>query len=402
MLHTDLKNFVHPHEVYNLQYPAEWELVVQKDGESCGFGPYNRDDVGLWISIMPMSVDTSRLEKDLPEVMQNAMPKVEAENMRRDENLRHFGLIADMTKEGQAGNYWIMTGGDVVLFASSQVPPAERDIWNPPFWKLMASIQITRDEELLMRQIANETLLLLREKHPEQEFEFHEQKIRGKDRMVYLGNLFREVRSSPDRREELVKHFVDKLSQPVTADLGNEQWDDVRSMIIPVLKPKNYIDPNSPTQHLLTREWLADVLICYAIMSQKTFRFVTGWDVDRWGTTADELDEIARANLTKLPWPTRLMGARAKDDGRLIIVDTDDSLASSRLLHPDLHRMFAGPLGNPFWAGIPCRNRLVLYSDRKALKNRTVKKLKRDHDDSAYPITPRPFLVTRDGIAAAK
>jgi len=105
MLYTDLKHFNHPQWVYNLQYPADWELVVQKDGESCGFGPYNRDDLGLWISILPMSVDTERLEKDLPELMWHAIPDAGAANVRRDTSLRHFGLIADMTKAGQGGHY---------------------------------------------------------------------------------------------------------------------------------------------------------------------------------------------------------------------------------------------------------------------------------------------------------
>src|SRR5262249_27241161 len=102
-----------------------------------------------------------------------------------------------------------------------------------------------------------------------------------------------------------------------------------------------------------------------------------------------------------LPWPRELVGARSKDSGRVIVVDTDDSLASSRLLHPDLHKLFSGPLGSPFWAGIPCRNRLVVYSDRRQLKQRIGRQLRKDHDSSAYPITPRPFLVTRDGIAPA-
>jgi hypothetical protein len=58
-------------------------------------------------------------------------------------------------------------------------------------------------------------------------------------------------------------------------------------------------------------------------------------------------------------------------------------------------------LGSPFWAGIPCRDTLVLFSDRKALKQRIGRKLKKDHDASAYSITPRAFLVTRDGVAAS-
>jgi hypothetical protein len=61
--------------------------------------------------------------------------------------------------------------------------------------------------------------------------------------------------------------------------------------------------------------------------------------------------------------------------------------------------LFSKPLGSPFWAGIPCRDTLVLYSDRRQLKQRTERRLAKDCRTSAYPITPQPFLVTRDGIA---
>lgn len=399
MLPTSLKTFIHPHSVYRLEYPAHWEQITQKEGESCGFGPHDRDDVGLWISLMPMSVDTDRLPEDLPKLMEQALSKSEAKDLRRDPTLRHFGLTADIAKDGEGGHYWIVAGGDVVLFASSQVPVAERDIWNPPFQQLMASLQITRDDQLFMRKVANDVLAQLRERHPEQEFAFDADTIRGRNQVVYLSNLNREIREAPASRDRIIKRFVETLGKTATAGIGYEVWEDVRRNIVPMLKPRDYLDPDGPTQHLLTSEWLVDVVICYVIRSKKMFRFVTGWDVDRWGTTAETLHDLAIANLARLPWPTELVGARSKDSGRIIVVETDDSLASSRLLHPDLHKLFSGPLGSPFWAGIPCRNRLVVYSDRRVLKQRTGRRLRKDHDSSAYPITPQPFLVTRDGIA---
>jgi len=162
-----LKTFIHPHSVYRLEYPAHWDQITQKDGESCGFGPHERDDVGLWISIMPMSIDTEKLAEDLPDLLRKSMDKYEAKNLRRDSTLHHFGLMADMTKAGEGGHYWIIAGGDVVLFASTQVPLKERDAWNPAFQQVMSSLHITRDKELLMRQVANEVMAELRKKHPE-------------------------------------------------------------------------------------------------------------------------------------------------------------------------------------------------------------------------------------------
>jgi uncharacterized protein YtpQ (UPF0354 family) len=196
---------------------------------------------------------------------------------------------------------------------------------------------------------------------------------------------------------------VNTLTQPATADIGHETWEEAQSCILALLKPKEYIREEGPTKHLLTQEWLVDVLICYAIKSKKMFRFVTGWDVNRWEIDAQILHERALANLTALPWPRQLAGSRGKDhSGRLMLVETDDGLASSRLLHPNLHQLFSGPLGSPFWAGVPCRDTLVLFSDRPVLKQRIGRRIQKDHDTSAYSIMPRPFLVTRDGIALPK
>ena len=400
MSHLPVKPFVHPHKVYKLEFPSYWDQLTEKNGESCGFGPHERDDVGLWISILPVSVDTDKMADVLPKLMQQASQASHAVNHRTDPALRHTGLVADIAKEGEGGNYWIIAGGDVVLFASTQVPIAERDTWNPLFHAVMASLQITRDKQLLDIKLAVEVMEMLQKKHPDQEFKMEDGKIRGPNQLVYLGNLAREIQGAPDRREQTIKRFVDSLSHPDMADVGHEEWPDIQQAVYPMLKPRDYIRDQGPTQHLLTTEWLADVLICYVIKSKKIFRFVTGWDVNRWEIDAQILHERALNNLTALPWPRELMGASGRrDEGRVIIVDTDDNLASSRLLHPGLHQLFSTALGSTFWAGIPCRDRLVLFSDRRVLKQRIGRRLTKDHDTSAYRITPKPFLVTRDGIA---
>jgi uncharacterized protein YtpQ (UPF0354 family) len=142
-------------------------------------------------------------------------------------------------------------------------------------------------------------------------------------------------------------------------------------------------------------------VICYALRTNDVFRFVTTADVDRWQTDAQAVAELAVANLCRLDWPRKLEGARQQGAGRVIVITTSDGLASSRLLHPDLHRLFCGPLGSPFRAGIPDRDTLVVYSERGRLTKRTERQLRKDHRTSSYPITYRPFLVTPDGIAPA-
>ena len=103
-----------------------------------------------------------------------------------------------------------------------------------------------------------------------------------------------------------------------------------------------------------------------------------------------------------MPWPGGLEGAR-QSGGRLIIVAAHDNFDASRLLHPGLHRLFSGPLGSPFYAGIPNRDTLVVFSGGSPkLRTHVVSQVKRDYENSAYPITPQLFLVTDGGIALSE
>src|SRR2546421_6360570 len=156
MLSSELKTFVHPQRAYRLEFPAHWENQVKDEGKSCGFGPYERNDVGLWISILPIRVDTDRLADLLPEMFAQALPHAPLANIRRDTTLKHHALKADVRQEGEGGHHWLIAGGDLVLLATSQVPSAERETWNAPFERLMASLRITRGDEQLRHKVADE------------------------------------------------------------------------------------------------------------------------------------------------------------------------------------------------------------------------------------------------------
>jgi uncharacterized protein YtpQ (UPF0354 family) len=396
-----LTTFVHPAKAYRLQYPAHWEHLEKDDDRSCGFGPRDRDDVGLWITIMPVSIDTDRLEHDLPKLFQQAIHN-EGENVRRDLTLRHFGLKADIINDEQAGQFWIIAGGDLVLSASSQVRATEREIWNPQFQRLMASLEITRERELLLRQTADHVYKRLRELHPEQDYRMDEDGICGRDHRISLANVYQQVAASPERRQGTVERFVEGLAFFMDHPPGREQLDDVRDNIVPVLKPGAYIKPGTATERLVSTAWLGDVIICYAIRTEKVVRLLTDWDLNQWSIGHEALHKVAIGNLTRRPWPERLEGTR-QSGGRLIIVDTNDNLDASRLLHPELHRFLSGPLGSPFYAGVPNANTLVAFSaGDNSLFDHVLRQIQRDYDTSAYPITPQPFLVTSAGVTLAK
>ena len=297
MLSIQWKKFLHPVGVYRLEYPDHWENLQKDEARSCGFGPFDRDDVGLWISVLPYSVDTERLAEELPKILNQVLPNMKGGDARRDPTLRHFGVKADVHREGEGGHYWLIAGGDVVLFASSQVPAAERHIWNPHFEQVMASLVITRDEELALLKLTGEVLEMLRQRHPDQEFQIDEKGIRGRNRVVFLSNLYKEVRAAPASRDKIIQHFVDSLGQSMDLPMGEESWDDAQTRMLPLLKPRSYLESDFANRSLLVNEWLADVVICYALRSNEVFRFVTTWDAGRWQTDAQAIHELAVTNL---------------------------------------------------------------------------------------------------------
>ena len=70
--------------------------------------------------------------------------------------------------------------------------------------------------------------------------------------------------------------------------------------LLPLLKPRSYLDSDFANRSLLVNEWLADVVICYALRSNEVFRFVTTWDAGRWQTDAQAIHELAMTNLCGL------------------------------------------------------------------------------------------------------
>ena len=134
--------------------------------------------------------------------------------------------------------------------------------------------------------------------------------------MVFLSNLYKEVRAAPAARARIIQHFVESLGQSMDLPLGEESWEDAQARLLPLLKPRSFLDSDLANRSLLVSEWLADVVICYALRSNDIFRFVTTVDAERWQTDAQTVAELAVTNLCRLGWPRKLEGARHRDAGR--------------------------------------------------------------------------------------
>ena len=105
-------------------------------------------------------------------------------------------------------------------------------------------------------------LALLRERHPEQEFQLDEKGIRGRAAgWCFLSNLHKEVRAAPLGRAQIIQHFVESLGHSMELPLGEESWEDARARLLPLLNFAATVESESGNRSLLMSEWLADVVI---------------------------------------------------------------------------------------------------------------------------------------------
>ena len=398
-----LATFEHPARVYSLQYPALWESLVQEEGRSCGFGPRDRDDVGLWISILPLRADTDALRSDLPALFEQAVGGPHVARIHQDPSLRHFALKGENTDPPRGGDFWLVAGGDVLLLASTQFPPKERDVWAGPFDLVMASLHIARDDEVLALRVTRALLERLRHQFPDHGYTFDGRHIRGGGHVISPENLVRQVRAAPRRQAELIEHFVAGLVLAGDDAPSADHLDAVRDLILPILKPSGYVRPNGPTASVIARPWLGETIVCYAIRGGKTFRLVLRHDCERWGLDALTLHELALGNLARLPWPRRLGGGGGSPEGRLVMFASGDGLDATRLIDPRLHGLAAPVLGSPFLGGAPDRDTLVLFPAGDAKLFAHVRgQVRRDFARTAYPVSPHLFRISSDGVAVAE
>lgn len=398
-----LATFEHPAGVYRLRYPADWEHLVQDEGRSCGFGPRERDDAGLWISILPVRADTEKLCADLGRLFADALGQLQWACLREDRSLLHFALKADSTGPANNGGcYWLVAGGDVVLFASTQVPTVEREHWSAAFDLLMASLEITRGDELFALRVTDALLERLGARFPARDFARDEAgRIRSGEWLISPANLIRGIRRAPARRDELIDEFIRGLVATGDDAPAAAHLEAVGELILPLPKPAGYLGGDSLAAHAVRRPWLGAVVICYVIRGARTFRLILEPDLARWGADREALHRLALANLRRLPMP-ELPAASDESGGRLIVLSGRDHLDAARLLDPRLHDVVAPVLGSPFGAGVPDRDTLVLFpAADPILRSRLSGTLRSQFHQAAYPVSPEVFAVSPSGVALA-
>ena len=218
-------------------------------------------------------------------------------------------------------------------------------------------------------------------------------------RRLDLENLYRMVSHEPTRGVEIVEHYLDQLFSTDAGELVEISFDLARPRVMPRIQPDSIFDH-------LRRDLVAhvpfvnDTSIVFVLDMPQMTVSITTEQMIRWGTTAEELELIARENLRSYQPDVEMQLVESKEGGRAAIVSEQDGYDAARLLLSGLFEKLAPELGGDFYVATPARDMFVAMSIApSAFVDRLCDRVEHDFRRLPYPISSRLFYVTRDGVA---
>jgi len=245
-------------------------------------------------------------------------------------------------------------------------------------------------------------LSILHEQYPDRGFRAGEadELIVCGDEQFGLSNLHARCGDSrpddPEFRQFIAEHFG-KMIKLVEQHSQNDSpaWSVVKDRLRPQFMPARYID-QAPIVHLPLGD---DVLIGIVLDSDAGYSYVRADDAALWGRTAAELFETAVANLSEAS--KQLPMAMFPEPNLAIVIETKDGYDAARLLLPGIRQFAAEKLGEPFFAGIPNRDFLIMWSRDASDEFQTFcrQKIGEDFHEQDHPLSPRILVATGDEVA---
>jgi uncharacterized protein YtpQ (UPF0354 family) len=221
-----------------------------------------------------------------------------------------------------------------------------------------------------------------------------------------LQEAFDRVEDDPGSRDEIVDEVVADAQERMEAGVGELSFEDAQEDLMPLLKAGFQIRRFGfePAQ----TEQPANLATVYAVDSEDGFTIVTPEDIERWGTTVEEIDEIALDNLTRKTNEDEPLLCEPSGGQPLCGWASGDGYDATRMIVPELRRQIRAEYGNdePVAYAVP-EEHIYVALPLNALRRRNIErpfrlKLERDFQMSEDPLSPEVFVEENGKLVVLK
>ena len=216
-----------------------------------------------------------------------------------------------------------------------------------------------------------------------------------------LQNLRAKFTSDDNPTDEtlslLVKeHFAAGFAAADAAEAPPPTWEAAQRLLRPQLMPVEYMD-RMPLAHMPFGEGL---VLGFVLDRPDTYAYVLAKDIERWRVTLDQVNAVAFDNLDAISKGVSLQASTGADP--FVAIGVNDGYDAVRLLSPQFRASVAKQLGSPFYAAIPNRDFLIMWSTKASpsFLAHAREQAVRESRDQPYPLTPTIFEATPARVKA--
>jgi len=257
-------------------------------------------------------------------------------------------------------------------------------------------------------QLQAESLAILRKDYPGQEFGAGESPdmIRMGEVELGLDNLYarlciepKEPLDQPARAVEIRTHFAAMMK--LIRQQENRQplaWAEARKLVLPQLQTEEYFRSLANGKEVfVTRSFVPGVVLAAVIDQPNGYQYIRKEELERWHVTREALFAEGLRNLTEKAMDSGLQGANGAE--KFLSSEEGDGYDAARILVPWVREQAAKLLGEPFFAAIPNRDFLIMWSTANSAE---FHKLARGNVEQAlkerpYALSSRVLRVWADG-----
>jgi uncharacterized protein YtpQ (UPF0354 family) len=401
----------------SMEVPAHWTVDSASALEGAvRFAAPADDDVWLEAVFMPYSVPGSLYtsQADLLSMLDRALQHEPGTELLGRADVFVYPACAARSDKGTL--LWAAMHMDrVVIFLTGGVPQ-QIQRFSPVFERMLQSFRLHLSEESEVAMLLGEVLHQLAQAVPESSPKFAGDHLVMGSLQIRVDNLAALIRRSPNKRAQLIREFVLTTAHTFKScdTMATESWRAVRNSIYPMVRPEAILHQMAPAEsgdlsaadqvraQMMSTPWLDNLVICYAIDSEKTLRFVQNHDLERWGLDADVVKRQAMHNMSKVKGP--VFSTMRNDKVDFLVAEVTDNGLPSRscwILHPELHKSLERVFRGPSWVAVPSRDSLMAFSANPLLRAGLQNRLSEDYRTTGHSISDRLFEVRADGVVLA-
>jgi uncharacterized protein YtpQ (UPF0354 family) len=214
-----------------------------------------------------------------------------------------------------------------------------------------------------------------------------------------INDDFAEYEADPDRRDEIVAGLVAEATRLLEGGIGDLPYEDAKDDLMPLLQPAFVV--RSWDFEPAATEAPGNLSLVYVVDTGDSRIVVRPEDVERWGVSLEDVDEVSLGNLERQTDDEEPLFCEPSGNWELCGWSTSDGYDATRMMVPGLRRqivqeydgdqaVYAVPMDNVFVA-LP-REAIERGNSEELLRI----KVARDFQTSDNPVSPELF-VERDG-----